>query len=80
MPKQITYNLNSKRATYYQKRELLSNLLDIGCSEDVFIAWALNHLTWRQMKEIAYHMQVVKNSEEKAQAYDNRTDEETVDA
>ena len=44
------------------------------------MAWAINTLTWRQMKQIAYHMQVAKNSEEKAKAYDNRTETEKVDA
>ena len=78
MAKQITYNLNSKRATYDQKEALLNDLLDIGCSEGVFTAWAVNLLTWRQMKVIAFHMQRAKDKQD--QAYGFRTDEEIVNA
>ena len=78
MSNQSAYNWNSTRATYFQKQALMSDLLEMGCSEGVFMAWAINTLTWRQMKEIAYHMQVAKNSQDKA--YDNRTETEQVDA
>lgn len=80
MAEKVKYNWNSTRATYFQKQALMRDLLDMGCSEGVFMAWAINTLTWRQMKQIAYHMQVAKNSEEKAKAYDNRTETEKVDA
>ena len=78
MAKQITYNLNSTRATFQQKSLFLNDLEEMGCSLDVFIAWAINTLTWRQMKEIGYQMQREKNKQD--QAYDYRTDMETVDA
>jgi hypothetical protein len=78
MAKKITYNLNSTRATYFQKSLFLDDLLENGCSSDVFIAWAVNTLTWRQMKEIAYQMQRAKEKQD--QAYDNRTDMETANA
>jgi 1,6-anhydro-N-acetylmuramate kinase len=78
MAKEITYNINSTRATYYQKSLFLDDMLRSDHSIDVFIAWAVNTLTWRQMKEIGYHMTVAKNKED--QPYDNRTDMETVDA
>ena len=74
MPKKITYNLNSKRATYDQKSLFLDDMLKSDHSIDVFIVWALDKLTWRQVKEIGYQMTVAKNKED--QAYDNRTGEE----
>jgi hypothetical protein len=78
MPKQITYNLNSRRATYEQKSLFLDDLLDIGCSLDVFVAHALDRLNWREVREIGERMISIKESED--QMYDSRTDMETENA
>ena len=78
MPKQITYNLNSKRATYEQKSLFLDDLLDIGCSLDVFVGHALNRLNWREVREIGQTMISIKESQD--QVYDSRTDMETENA
>lgn len=78
MPKQITYNLNSTRATYQQKSLFLDDLLDIGCSLDVFVAHALDRLNWREVREIGERMISIKESQD--QVYDSRTDMETENA
>ena len=78
MAKQITYNLNSTRATYQQKALFLDDLLDIGCSLDVFVAHALDRLNWREVREIGERMISMKESQD--QVYDSRTDMETENA
>lgn len=78
MPKKTTYNLNSRRATYDQKELFLNDLLDIGCSLDLFVVHALDRLNWRQVREIGQILISIKDKEDKA--YDNRTDMETVNA
>ena len=78
MAKQITYNLNSTRATYQQKSLFLDDLLDIGCSLDVFVAHALDRLNWREVREIGERMISMKESQD--QVYDSRTDMETENA
>ena len=78
MPKQITYNLNSTRATFQQKSLFLDDLLDMGCSLDVFVAHALNRLNWREVREIGERMISMKESQD--QVYDSRTEMEIVDA
>jgi hypothetical protein len=78
MAKQITYNLNSTRATYQQKSLFLNDLEEMGCSLDVFIAHALNRLNWREVREIGQTMISIKESQD--QAYDSRTDMETENA
>ena len=78
MAKKITYHLNSTRATYYQKSLFLEDLLEAGCSIEVFVGHALDRLNWREVREIGYQMVTIKDKQE--QAYDNRTDTETVDA
>ena len=72
MAKKITYNLNSTRATYYQKSLFLEDLLEAGCSIEVFVGHALDRLNWREVREIGYQMVTIKDKQE--QAYDNRTD------
>lgn len=78
MPKQITYNLNSTRATYYQKSLFLNDLLEAGCSLDVFVGHALDRLNWREVREIGSRMISIKEKQD--QAYDDRTEEGEVDA
>jgi hypothetical protein len=78
MAKKITYNLNSTRATYYQKSLFLEDLLEAGCSIDVFVGHALDRLNWREVREIGYQMVKIKDKQE--EAYDNRTETEKVDA
>ena len=78
MAKQITYNLNSTRATFQQKSLFLNDLEEMGCSLDVFIAHALNRLNWREVREIGQTMISIKESQD--QAYDSRTDMETENA
>jgi hypothetical protein len=78
MAKKITYNLNSTRATYYQKSLFLEDLLEAGCSIEVFVGHALDRLNWREVREIGYQMVAIKDKQE--EAYDNRTETEKVDA
>jgi predicted aldo/keto reductase-like oxidoreductase len=78
MAKKITYNLNSTRATFYQKRLFLNELEELGCSLDVFIAHALNRLNWREVREIGYTMISIKEKED--QVWENPTDMESVNA
>ena len=78
MAKKITYNLNSTRATYYQKSLFLEDLLEAGCSIEVFVGHALDRLNWREVREIGYQMVTIKDKQE--QAYDNRTDQGEVNA
>lgn len=71
MRKKITYNLNSTRATYYQKSLFLDDLLEAGCSVDVFIGHALDRLNWREVREIGCQMVTIRNKQD--EPYDNRT-------
>ena len=78
MAKKITYNLNSTRATFYQKSLFLEDLLEAGCSIEVFVGHALDRLNWREVREIGYQMVKIKDKQD--EPYDNRTDMEKVDA
>ena len=82
MPKQ--------RGTYHQKQEFIFDLLDSGHDIDIFVGYALARLSWREVQDIGSHMARIKEDNDKAklalyvnkikEAYDNRTEEETVDA
>lgn len=78
MSKQITYNLGSTRATFDQKSLFLDDLLEMGCSLDVFVAHAINRLNWREVREIGERMIYIKDKQD--QAYGVRTDEEEANA
>lgn len=63
MAKKITYDLNSTRATYYQKSLFLDDLLESGCSIDIFIGHALDRLNWREVREIGYQMVKIRDKD-----------------
>ena len=73
-----SYRLGGIKATNYQKQEFVYDVLQAGAEAEVFIAHALTFLTWREVQEIGYRATTHLNRSD--QAYDNRTDTETVDA
>ena len=84
-----SYRLGGVKATFHQKQDFIYDLLDTGHDIDVFVGYALTRLSWREVQDIGSHMVRLKGDKDKAnlaqyvkeiQAYDNRTDEETVNA